>query len=210
MAAVLGRRNRRSGAPGPSRSTASPSISAPLPPRSTATRHLEQRRAPRRRSGRRRHRRAAGDRARRSRPGSRSIAASRSTPVPARPASPASSPPATSPAGPTGAPARRIRVEHWVVAERQGQTAARNMLGRRERFDAVPFFWTQQLRPDHCPMSATRGNGTGSRSTGSLDDRNAAVSYWRDGRKLAVLTIGRDRDSLAAELELEQTIAAGA
>ena len=34
-------------------------------------------------------------------------------------------------------------MEHWVVAERQGQTAALNMLGECQKFDAVPCFWSQ-------------------------------------------------------------------
>jgi apoptosis-inducing factor 3 len=102
----------------------------------------------------------------------------------------------------------KIRIEHWVVAERQGQTAARNMLGARERFDAVPFFWTQQ----HDLLLSYVGHAEKwdrVEIDGSLAAKDCAVTYWMGGRKLAVLTIGRDRDSLAAEIELERMIAAG-
>jgi NADPH-dependent 2,4-dienoyl-CoA reductase/sulfur reductase-like enzyme/nitrite reductase/ring-hydroxylating ferredoxin subunit len=100
-----------------------------------------------------------------------------------------------------------IRVEHWVVAERQGQTAARNMLGARERFDAVPFFWSQQ----HDLLLNYVGHATKwdrVEIDGSLAAKDCTVTYRQSGRKLAVLTIGRDCDSLAAEIELEKAIAA--
>mgnify|MGYP006286756681 CR=1 FL=1 len=37
-----------------------------------------------------------------------------------------------------------VRIEHWVEAERQGQMAARGMLGKQAEEDKAPFFWTKQ------------------------------------------------------------------
>jgi NADPH-dependent 2,4-dienoyl-CoA reductase/sulfur reductase-like enzyme len=101
----------------------------------------------------------------------------------------------------------RIRVEHWVVAERQGQVAARNMLGQREPFDAVPFFWSQHYDVTiRYAGHAERWDSV--KIDGSLDRRDATVSFIRGGTKRAVATISRDRECLEAELALEQSTVA--
>jgi len=103
---------------------------------------------------------------------------------------------------------QRIRVEHWVVAERQGQTAARNMLGRRERFEAVPFFWSRHYDATIKYVGhAERWDGI--QVDGTLDQPDWSVTYLLGGRRLAVATVSRDRASLTAEVELERTRTAG-
>jgi NADPH-dependent 2,4-dienoyl-CoA reductase/sulfur reductase-like enzyme/nitrite reductase/ring-hydroxylating ferredoxin subunit len=100
----------------------------------------------------------------------------------------------------------RIRIEHWVVAERQGQTAAKNMLGNRERFEAVPFFWSQHYDvPINYVGYAEKWDTID--VDGDVENRNCSISYKRDGRTNAVATIFRDLESLTAELEMERLIA---
>jgi NADPH-dependent 2,4-dienoyl-CoA reductase/sulfur reductase-like enzyme/nitrite reductase/ring-hydroxylating ferredoxin subunit len=99
-----------------------------------------------------------------------------------------------------------VRIEHWVVAQRQGQVAARNILGRRERFDAVPFFWTAQYDV------TIRYVGHAEKwdvvdIKGSLDAKDCAVAYKSAGRTLAVATISRDLHSLQVEASMEASIA---
>jgi NADPH-dependent 2,4-dienoyl-CoA reductase/sulfur reductase-like enzyme len=96
----------------------------------------------------------------------------------------------------------RIRVEHWVVAERQGQTAARNLLGRAERFGDVPFFWSRHYDKTIRYVGHAE-NWDDVRIDGSLDASDCSVTFSRQGRRLAVATIGRNQESLRAECEME-------
>jgi len=97
----------------------------------------------------------------------------------------------------------RIRVEHWVVAERQGQTAARNMLGRHEKFDAVPFFWSAHYDTTITYVGHAE-QWTSLTIDGDLSRADATVTMKSAGRTLAVITVGRDRESLRAEVAMER------
>ena len=96
-----------------------------------------------------------------------------------------------------------IRVEHWVVAERQGQTAARNMLGQREPFHAVPFFWSQHYDvPINYVGHAEKWDEIV--VDGDIAGKDCLLQYKRNGRVLAVASIYRDVASLEAELAMER------
>jgi NADPH-dependent 2,4-dienoyl-CoA reductase/sulfur reductase-like enzyme len=97
----------------------------------------------------------------------------------------------------------KVRVEHWAVAETQGQTAAKNILGARERHGVVPFFWSA-----HYDVTiAYVGNAAGwdkAEVHGSLDERRALVAYRVGGHIAAVATIGMDKECLEAEAAMEK------
>ena len=98
--------------------------------------------------------------------------------------------------------AEQTRIEHWVVAERQGQSVAQSMLGIGRPFRQTPFFWGQHYdvqisyvghasKWDSCEIE------------GDLDRHNAYAVYRRNDKILAVATIGQDRLSLQVEAAME-------
>ncbi|MEO5816745.1 MAG: FAD-dependent oxidoreductase [Gemmatimonadaceae bacterium] len=97
----------------------------------------------------------------------------------------------------------RIRVEHWVVAERQGQVAARNMLGQRVKFDQAPFFWSQHY--DQAISYVGHAEKWDSIAIdGTVASGDCAVRYIAGGKVLAVATVSRDKESLEAEVRMER------
>ncbi|MFZ0068123.1 MAG: FAD-dependent oxidoreductase [Pseudolabrys sp.] len=97
----------------------------------------------------------------------------------------------------------RIRVEHWVVAERQGQIAALNMMGVPTPFRSAPFFWSQHYDvPINYVGHAEKWDSID--IEGDPMKRDCVVRYKLGGRVMAVASVYRDRDSLEAGLEMER------
>lgn len=96
-----------------------------------------------------------------------------------------------------------IRVEHWVVAERQGQTASLNMLGCRDKFTGVPFFWSQHYDiPINYVGHAEKWDELA--IEGDLGGKDCLLRFKHNGRTLAIGSIFRDVESLQAEVAMER------
>jgi NADPH-dependent 2,4-dienoyl-CoA reductase/sulfur reductase-like enzyme/nitrite reductase/ring-hydroxylating ferredoxin subunit len=101
----------------------------------------------------------------------------------------------------TGEP---IRIEHWVVAQRMGQAAARNMLGAGEAFTDAPFFWSAHYDAivnyvGHAEKIETMV------TDGSPENRDFAARFESaSGMLMALATIFRDQQSLEAEVAIER------
>jgi NADPH-dependent 2,4-dienoyl-CoA reductase/sulfur reductase-like enzyme len=95
------------------------------------------------------------------------------------------------------------RIEHWVVAQRQGQAVARAIVGRGGAFRDVPFFWSQHY---DVPIAYVGHAETWDRVLvkGSIEGKDCLVGYEKDGRIRAVASIFRDLDSLRAEAAFER------
>jgi NADPH-dependent 2,4-dienoyl-CoA reductase/sulfur reductase-like enzyme len=102
----------------------------------------------------------------------------------------------------------RIRVEHWVVAERQGQTVAKNMLGGRKRFEAVPFFWSQHYDVSINYVGYAK-EWDAIQVDGDIENRDCSIRYQRDGSTKALATVFRDLESLSVEAEMEKQVERG-
>ena len=76
------------------------------------------------------------------------------------------------------------------------------MLGEREKFTAIPFFWSQHydVAINYVGHAEKWDELT---VDGDIAAKDCLLRYKRNGRVLAVASIYRDLDNLKAELEME-------
>ena len=88
---------------------------------------------------------------------------------------------------------RRIRVEHWQNALNQGPAAARNMLGKDEPYDDIPWFWSDQY-DFNLQYTGFHTEWDEVIVRGSMEERNFVAFYRKDERVLAAVAVNRGKD----------------
>jgi 3-phenylpropionate/trans-cinnamate dioxygenase ferredoxin reductase subunit len=88
---------------------------------------------------------------------------------------------------------RRLRVEHWQNAIKQGTAAARNMLDNGGPYDEVHWFWSDQYDVN---LQYAGAHTTWDRLIvrGSLDERRFVAFYLKDGLIDGVVALNRGKD----------------
>jgi 3-phenylpropionate/trans-cinnamate dioxygenase ferredoxin reductase component len=88
---------------------------------------------------------------------------------------------------------RRIRVEHWQNALKQGPAAARSMLGKGDPYDEIPWFWSNQY-DSNLQYAGFHTEWDELVVRGSMEERNFVAFYRKGGRVLAAVAVNRGRD----------------
>ncbi|MGW8250854.1 MAG: oxidoreductase C-terminal domain-containing protein, partial [Anaerolineales bacterium] len=85
---------------------------------------------------------------------------------------------------------RRLRVEHWDVARRQGRLAGRNMAGENDIYSALPYFFSD-LFDLSFEVWGNLSQWERTVTRGSLSSGSFAIYYFDDGRLTGVLAVNR-------------------
>jgi 3-phenylpropionate/trans-cinnamate dioxygenase ferredoxin reductase component len=104
---------------------------------------------------------------------------------------------------------RQLRVEHWDVALHSPEVAAANIAGGRERYDPVPYFWSEQFGR-MVQYVGWHGGADQIVWRGSPTAAKWAVCWLTAGKLVAALTVGLPRDLLQARRLIESGAAVDA
>ena len=88
---------------------------------------------------------------------------------------------------------RRMRVEHWQNAMQQGAAAARSMLGKRQPYDPVHWFWSDQYDVN-LQYAGSHQASEQLVVRGDLEARNFIAFYLNQGCIDAVVALNRGKD----------------
>lgn len=101
---------------------------------------------------------------------------------------------------------QRVRIEHWDVAENQGKTAARSMLGHDDPHDVVPYFFSDLSDWTWFEYVGPAYEWTEEIVRGSVEEGKFTVWYLDGDRLAGALAVDRSDDlELARELIKSRT-----